>query len=219
MPALSTRLTDPDAIPYFLWNDPMTVSELEERLRTASEPEQLRLLALILREARDPDVWQFVSPEEGVRLWPRLAGRLGLRRGFWEFLLDRWTRLGLDGAVRDRPPQISTEKLDRDGVLVDPPAEILANKLCTLLSRGEVRDLVDVLFLERAGLRIEDALVPASTKDGGLTPAQLAWVLSQITVGPDARIPAGITPDELRSFLEDLVTRLTPLAWPATPPS
>jgi len=95
VPALSTRLTDPDAIPYFLWDDPMTVSELEERLRTASEPERLRLLALVLREGRDPDVWRFVTPEEVVRLWPRLAGRLGLRRAFWEFLLDRWKRLGL----------------------------------------------------------------------------------------------------------------------------
>jgi hypothetical protein len=77
--------------------------------------------------------------------------------------------------VRDRAPQIYAEKLDRDGVLVDPPAEILANELCALLSRGEVRDLVDVLFLERAGLRVEDALGPASMKDGGLTPAHLAW--------------------------------------------
>lgn len=99
MPALSTRLTDPDAIPYFLWDDPMTVSELEERLRTASEPEQLRLRALILREARDPDVWQFVSPEEVVRLCPHLAGRLGVRRGFWEFLLAPWKRLGLVRAI------------------------------------------------------------------------------------------------------------------------
>ena len=98
MPALSTRLTDPDAIPYFLWDDPMTVSELEVRLRTASEPEQLRLLALILREARDPDVWRFVTPEEVVRLCPRFAGRLGLRPGFWEFLLDRCKRLGLGRA-------------------------------------------------------------------------------------------------------------------------
>jgi len=93
--ALSTRLDDPGAIPYFLWDDPMTVSELEERLRTASEPEQLRLVALILREARDADVWRFVTPEEVIRLWPRLAGRLGLRLAFWEFLLDRWKRLGL----------------------------------------------------------------------------------------------------------------------------
>jgi len=87
--ALSTRLDDPGAIPYFLWDDPMTVSELEERLRTASEPERLRLVALILREARDADVWRFVTPEEVIRLWPRLAGRLGLRLAFWEFLLDR----------------------------------------------------------------------------------------------------------------------------------
>ncbi len=218
MPALSTRLTDPDAIPYFLWDDPMTVSELEERLRTASEPEQLRLRALILREARDPDVWRFVSPEEIVRLWPQLAGRLGVRRGFWEFLLARWKRLGHIDLVRSRAPQIHPEKLDRDGVLVDPAAEILANKLCTLLSRGEVRGLVDVLSLERSGLRVEDALVPASSKDGGLTPAQLAWVLSQITVGSDARIPAGVTPVELRTFLEDLVSRLTRLAYPGTAP-
>jgi len=53
-----------------------------------------------------------------------------------------------------------------------------------------VRDLIDVLFLERAGFRVEDALGPASMKDGGLSAAQLAWVLSQVTVGSDALIPA-----------------------------
>jgi hypothetical protein len=93
--ALSTSLSDSNAVPYFLWDDPMTVSEVEARLRTASEPERLRLLALILREARDPDVWLFVTPEEVVRLWPSLVGRLGRRRSFWEFLLERWKRLGL----------------------------------------------------------------------------------------------------------------------------
>lgn len=164
--------------------------------------------------------------DEGVSALRSVADDLGaslqaLRTSpdFRRFLLTVGTESVVVDLVRDRAPQIHVEKLDRDGVLVDPPAEILANKLCTLLSRGEVRDLVDVLYLERAGLRVEDALAPASTKDGGLTPAQLAWVLSQITVGPDARIPAGITTDELRSFLEDLVTRLTRLAWPATSPS
>lgn len=136
---------------------------------------------------------------------------------FRRFLLS----LGGEGVVvdlvRDRTPQIYPEKLDRDGVLIDPAAEILANKLCTLLSRGEVRDLVDVLFLERSGLRVEDALAPASTKDGGLSAGQLAWVLSQITVGSDARIPAGVTAAELQNFLEDLVSRLTRLAYPAPP--
>jgi hypothetical protein len=95
VPALSTTLSDPGAVPYFLWDDPITVAELKERLKSASESERLRLLALILREARDPDVWLFVTPEEVVRLWPRLVGRLGRRRSFWEFLLERWEQLGL----------------------------------------------------------------------------------------------------------------------------
>jgi hypothetical protein len=73
----------------------MTVAELKVCLKSSSEPERLRLLSLILREARDPDVWLFVSPEEVVRLWPRLADRLGRRRSFWEFLLERWIWLGL----------------------------------------------------------------------------------------------------------------------------
>ncbi len=95
MPTLSTSLSDPGAVPYFLWDDPMTVAEVKGRLQSASEPERLRLLSLILREARDPDVWLFVSPEDVVRQWPRLADHLGRRRSFWEFLLESWRRLGL----------------------------------------------------------------------------------------------------------------------------
>jgi hypothetical protein len=99
-------------------------------------------------------------------------------------------------------------------VRVDPPEEILANKLCTLLSRAELRDLVDVLALERAGFRVEDAVPLASRKDGGLTPGQLGWVLSQITVGDDAAIPGGFSPADLRSFLADVIRRLTRLSFP-----
>jgi hypothetical protein len=99
-------------------------------------------------------------------------------------------------------------------VQVDPPEEILANKLCTLLSRAEIRDLVDVHALERAGHRAEEALPLAMRKDGSLTPAQLAWVLSQISIGNDARIPGSLSVAEVRSFVTDLVARLTRLAFP-----
>lgn len=92
---LSTDLDQPSAIPYFLWDEPMTVAELRHRLATASDPERLRLLAKVLREARDTDVWVFTTPFEVVHLWPRLAPRLGRRRAFWEFLLERWRALGL----------------------------------------------------------------------------------------------------------------------------
>jgi hypothetical protein len=95
--SLSTDLTDPYAIPYFLWDEPLTVAEFRRRLTTASPAEQTRLLAKLLREARDIDVWKFTSPEEVWRKWLNLSLHLGRRRGFWEFLLDRWQKEGLIG--------------------------------------------------------------------------------------------------------------------------
>jgi hypothetical protein len=88
--ALSANLADPQAVPYFLWDEPMTVAALRERLRTASPPEAARLLAKILREARDTEVWLFTTPTEVARRWSELAPHLGRRRPFWEFLLRRW---------------------------------------------------------------------------------------------------------------------------------
>ena len=95
--SLSTNLADPMAIPYFLWDEPMTVAELRQRLRTASAAEQTRLLAKIMREARDTDVWLFTSPEEVWSRWSNLQPQLGRRRTFWEFLLKRWHEEGLVG--------------------------------------------------------------------------------------------------------------------------
>lgn len=96
--ALSTDLHDPDAIPYFLWDAPMKVSRFRHVLATASDVERDRLLGKLLREARDPDVWEFTTPDEVFRLWPRLARHLGRRRAFWEFLLGAWREAGLAGS-------------------------------------------------------------------------------------------------------------------------
>lgn len=82
--------------------------------------------------------------------------------------------------VRERVWQATPEKPVINGVRVDPPEEILANKLCALLSCSEIRDLVDVRALELAGYRIEAALAAAAMKDSGLAPAQLAWVLAKL---------------------------------------
>ncbi|MFB3820052.1 MAG: hypothetical protein ACE147_20530 [Candidatus Methylomirabilales bacterium] len=92
---LSTDLHEADAVPYFLWDDPMTVSALQERLRTASPPEAMRLLAKVLREARDTDVWLFTTPHQVAAQWEALAPHLGRRRPFWEFLLGQWREHGL----------------------------------------------------------------------------------------------------------------------------
>jgi hypothetical protein len=95
--SLSTDLTDPSAVPYFLWDEPLTVAEFRRRLTAASPAEQIRLLAKLMREARDTDVWKFTSPKDVWRKWPDLSLHLGRRRKFWEFLLARWLKEGLIG--------------------------------------------------------------------------------------------------------------------------
>lgn len=87
---LSIDIKNPDAIPYFLRDEPMNVARLKERLRSASHPERVRLPAKILREARDTDVWSFTTPDEVLQLWQELRMRIGRRRSLWEFLLKRW---------------------------------------------------------------------------------------------------------------------------------
>lgn len=99
-------------------------------------------------------------------------------------------------------------------VRVDPAEEIFANKLCALLGRAEIRDLVDVCALEEAGLSLRDALAAGAAKDGGLTAAQLAWVLSHISIEPDALVPGHITAAALDQYRLDLIDRLARLAVP-----
>jgi hypothetical protein len=92
---LSTNLDRVDVVPYFLWDDPMTVAELRAHLADSSREEWARLLGKILREARDVDVWRFTTPDEVAAHWPALAKHLGRRRAFWEYLLGRWREAGL----------------------------------------------------------------------------------------------------------------------------
>ncbi len=116
--------------------------------------------------------------------------------------------------VRERVEQGARAKLLVGRIRVDPPEEILANKLCTLLSRAELRDLVDAMHLERIGCSLSEALALGARKDGGLTPAQLAWVLGELRIGDDARSPDGSSPQALRDYVRDLRTRLESAAFP-----
>jgi len=140
--------------------------------------------------------------------------RLRTSTSFRRFLVRRGDESVVVDIVRDLAPQIDTEKPVRDGIRIDSPREIMANKLCTLLSRGELRDLVDVMALEQVGHRVEEHLEFAARKDAGLTPGQLAWVLSQLEIGEDASPPGDVSPEDLREYLDDLVQRLSEAAYP-----
>jgi hypothetical protein len=116
--------------------------------------------------------------------------------------------------VKDTGPQLHADKLQRGNLVIDPPDEILANKLAALVGRAEERDLVDVMFLERAGYSVEAALPVALEKDGGCTPATLAWLLSELTIPEGVVLPADVAPAELRAYVTDLIARLLVLATP-----
>jgi predicted nucleotidyltransferase component of viral defense system len=133
---------------------------------------------------------------------------------FCRFLIKRGSESVVIDLVREYVYQIDREKNNINGIRIDSPQEILANKLCALLSRSEIRDLVDIYELEKAGFQIEDAVFAASLKDTGLTSAQLGWVLSQIKFGDDAIIPSGIKVDELRKYLDNLIERLATISFP-----
>jgi len=134
--------------------------------------------------------------------------------GFERFVVTREAESVVVDLVLERVAQTAGEKRLIGTIAVDPIEEILANKLTTILSRAEERDLIDLFFIERQGLRIEDGLVAALQKDGGCTPAALAWVLSEITVLDGASLPSGIVPSELRGFVDALVVRLRRAAFP-----
>lgn len=134
--------------------------------------------------------------------------------GFRRFVATRADEGVVVDLVLERVAQVRPEKPNVGGIRVDPVEEILANKLCAVLSRSEERDLVDLYCLEGSGLRIESALADALLKDGGCTPAALAYVLGQITIPDAAALPGGVSGRELRAWLGELVTRLLRAAAP-----
>lgn len=174
------------------------------------------------RETHDLDLFTLEDAmTEGMSAVTEVARELGgtleaiqTSPDFRRVLLRRGTEAIVIDLVREYVAQAVSEKPVVNGIRVDPPQEILANKLCALLSRSEIRDLVDVRALELAGYRMEDALDAAAAKDTGLTPAQLGWVLNQIELGDDLIAPGGVSTKELRLYLSELIARLARQAFP-----
>jgi hypothetical protein len=174
------------------------------------------------RETNDLDLFALAPVmDDGVRSLRQAARDVGaswqeVRTApeFRRVLLSRDDGSVIVDLVIEHAEQVRLEKPTHGSVRVDPAEEIFANKLCALLGRAEIRDLVDVRALEGLGLSLTDALAAGERKDGGLTPAQLAWVLSQIAIGEDADLPGGVAPAELREYLDGLVERLARLAHP-----
>ena len=92
---LSTDLRDGASVPYFLWDEPVTLDELRERLRSDEPEEQARWAGKVMREARFDEAVELLSLPWIIAEYDRLRRHLGRRRPFWDFLLTEWRAQGL----------------------------------------------------------------------------------------------------------------------------
>lgn len=179
------------------------------------------------RKTRDLDLFW-----HGLHVLPDLAGLIDalerdgvhvhvLRRtpAFVELRASAGDEVTVIDLVADPvPPVESPIRVEVDGtsVQVDTQHEILVNKLNALLSRSELRDLVDLRALLAAGADLPRGLVDAEQKDGGFSAATLAWVLRSLPIAALGRANRVSEAEvgELEVFREALVTRLAQMCRP-----
>lgn len=119
--------------------------------------------------------------------------------------------------VVDAAPQVESEKRTFGEIRVDTLRDIAANKLSALLSRSEIKDLVDFALLIRTGkATLHQALADARAKDSGFDEATLAWVLDEIRISPEARLPGAIPVRDIEAFRVELVRQLRAEAFRRT---
>jgi hypothetical protein len=102
-----------------------------------------------------------------------------------------------------------------DDVVVESFADLRAAKLTCIVSRSEPRDLVDLLFLERAGFPPERDLGLAIRKGGGVDPGVIAWLLAEFPVRPLPVMLEPLSEAELRAYRDALCERFRAVAVPA----
>jgi Nucleotidyl transferase AbiEii toxin, Type IV TA system len=116
--------------------------------------------------------------------------------------------------VHEAVPDLESAPSSIEGVVVESLADLRASKITCILSRSEPRDLVDLLFLERAGYPPERDLPLALKKDAGIDPGVLAWLLGQFPIEPMPVMLQPLSVDELMSFRNDLRERFKRAAVP-----
>ena len=88
-------MTRGDLRPYFIWDEDVSIDELRAVLAGPEGFAKDRMFGKMLREARDLDVWEFVTPTAVAQALTRLQRRIGKRYPFWLFLIEGWRSDGI----------------------------------------------------------------------------------------------------------------------------
>jgi len=162
-----------DTVPFICWDRQWTVADIQRRLKCAQGVARHRLMAWLMRELKTSEVWAFLQPTEiqreleGISRWLDLDGvmrlcaeaigaNLELRRDaptFRRYQIIRGDDREIVDIVLDIGSQIDLDTPWIDDVRVDTLHEIVVNKITTLISRCELKDIVDLCFLEKTGFR------------------------------------------------------------------
>jgi predicted nucleotidyltransferase component of viral defense system len=134
---------------------------------------------------------------------------------FHRYKISRKREAVIVDFVREVVPQISQEKNRFDGIVVDTLDDITANKICTVISRAEIKDYIDLYCLERAGYPLENYIKPAQQKDAGVSQAMLAYLLSEFRLSkiPDFMI-VPVSLEELQEYFQSLARKLAVESFP-----
>jgi hypothetical protein len=84
MRPLTTDFSRQECRPYFLFDEDLSIAEPRQRLSNGNSAERLRLIAKLLREAHEDDVWEFVTLAHFLWIFPEVVPLLGRRRNHWQ---------------------------------------------------------------------------------------------------------------------------------------
>lgn len=185
------------------------------------------LIGFHLHHRRSDDLDLFTKPpvgvEEGLASLHAAASRIGAtvesvrtHPEFRRLIVRRGEQTAVVDLVVDRTPDVDPAIETASGIRVHTLREIGANKICALLGRAEIRDLIDLRAILAKGLELTQLLRDAERKDGGVSPATLAWLLDGLRIAPGAVLPAGVAVKELEDFRVSLVTTLRRMSLPAS---
>ncbi|HWR58193.1 MAG TPA: nucleotidyl transferase AbiEii/AbiGii toxin family protein [Thermodesulfovibrionales bacterium] len=113
--------------------------------------------------------------------------------------------------INDVPSHIGT--LVKHPLLgtIDSKENILANKITAIVDRALPKDVVDIYFLLKDGLRLKQALLDAHSKAAGIAPLLIAKLFAEFDYSLLDEEIKWVTPvpgDTIRTFLVDIATAI-----------